>query len=145
MLNWARNNFPTSEQFDVHCQNIGVCPYEVRKMIMKDFDVIVAPYIHVLDPGIREGLMGNLGVEEKDIILVVDEAHNLTDHTREMESFTIHVRLISSANDEVQNFKEKRLSERLTISEFIRALRNVIDRFAAHYIPFGQKEHLLGP
>lgn len=145
VLNWARSTFPTSEQFDVHCQNMGVCPYEVRKMIMKDFDVIVAPYIHVLDPGIRESLMSNLGVEEKDIILVVDEAHNLTDHTREMESFTIHVRLVSSANDEVQNFSARSLADGLTISDFIRSLRNVIDRFAADYIPFGQKEHLLGP
>lgn len=141
---WAMQNFPTSEQFDIHCQNQGVCPYEARKMIMRDFDVIVAPYVHILDPGIRDGLLNNLGIEESEMILVVDEAHNLTDHTREMESFTIHVRLISSALDEVQNFREKQLAEGLTISAFIKKLKDIVDKFANDYIPFGAKEHLLG-
>lgn len=144
VLRWTKSSFPTSEQFDIHCQNLGVCPYEVRKMIMNEFDVIVAPYIHVLDPGIRDGLLKNMGVEVSDIILVADEAHNLVDHTREMESFTIHIRLVNQVMDEVANFKDRPLAGGTTISAFIRAVRQTVDGFANTYVPLGQKEHLLG-
>ncbi len=141
---WCKRSFPRSEEFDAYCQNKGVCPYETRKAIMKRFDVIVAPYIHIVDPGIRASLFQNLGLEEKDIILVVDEAHNLTDYTRDMESFQIHSRLVASSFDEAHTFRNAMVCENLTLPDFIRVLRNVLKSLADRYLPMGTREHLLG-
>lgn len=144
---WAQFSLPESEVFDAYCTGIGVCPYEARKMIMKDFDVIVAPYIHILDENIRNNLFANLGLEEKDIILVVDEAHNLIDQARQMESFSIHSRLIVSALDECQAFSNAFVSETLSLSDFIRVIRTVVENLADRYIAVGsrEREHLLQP
>ena len=83
---YCKRAFPKSDEIDAYCRGLKVCPYEVKKAMMKDFDVIVAPYIHIIDPDIRENFLSVLDVEPKDIVLIVDEAHNLMDAVREQEA-----------------------------------------------------------
>ncbi|MDY0223875.1 MAG: DEAD/DEAH box helicase family protein, partial [Candidatus Methanomethylophilaceae archaeon] len=86
---YCRKSFPKSEELDKYCEDLGACPYEAKKILMKNFDVIVAPYIHILSEDIRTNFLTNLGGEDVPILLIVDEAHNLIDAAREQESFII--------------------------------------------------------
>lgn len=140
---WAKSFFPKADEFDAYCKNVGICPYESRKLIMKEFDVIVAPYIHIIDPGIRASLFQNLGLDEKDIILIVDEAHNMIEHAREMESFSIPMRLVASAFDECIAFENAYVTEDVGLKDFIRAIRSSMSAIATERIAFGKKEALI--
>ena len=69
-----------------------ICPYEALKLKLKDADVVVAPYIYFLHPVIRRSMLDRMDVELEDIILIVDEAHNLPDFAREMKSMVLSVK-----------------------------------------------------
>ncbi len=61
-----------------------VCPFEVQLELAARADAIVADYNYVFEPGVA---MRHLtGEELKDVILLVDEAHNLPDRARKIFS-----------------------------------------------------------
>jgi len=61
-----------------------VCPFEVQLELAERADAIVADYNYVFEPGVA---MRHLSGEElSDVILVVDEAHNLPDRARQIFS-----------------------------------------------------------
>jgi DNA excision repair protein ERCC-2 len=61
-----------------------VCPFEVQLELAQRADAIVADYNYVFEPAVA---MRHLtGVELKDAILLVDEAHNLPDRARKIFS-----------------------------------------------------------
>lgn len=67
-------------------RDAGFCPYEANKRLLPKADVVVAPYVFALDAGLRRRLTEWWGCEEKDIVLIVDEAHNVPAYVREMHS-----------------------------------------------------------
>ncbi|MFA6870147.1 MAG: helicase C-terminal domain-containing protein [Methanomethylophilus sp.] len=137
---FCRTRFPRSDEFDAYCKGRSVCPYEARKTIMKDFDVVVAPYIHIISNDIRETFLTNLGLEPSGLVLIVDEAHNLMDAVREQESFTITTRLVMSALDECQAFRQPEVTAGVTLDNLIRAVRAAMRELATKYVGFGKKE-----
>lgn len=50
-----------------------MCPYYGARALLRDADVVLAPYSSVLAPDARRGL----GLWLEGGVLVVDEAHNL--------------------------------------------------------------------
>ena len=76
---YVRTNFPKSDELDRYCERIGACPYEMKKLLMKGCEVIAAPYVHILSEDIRTNFLRNLDVEDSQVVLVIDEAHNLID------------------------------------------------------------------
>ncbi len=61
-----------------------VCPFEVQLELAERADAIVADYNYVFEPGVA---MRHLSGEElREVILVVDEAHNLPDRARQIFS-----------------------------------------------------------
>ncbi|MCQ2085458.1 MAG: DEAD/DEAH box helicase family protein, partial [archaeon] len=142
---YCKKQFPRSDEIDAYCKARSVCPYEIKKAMMKDFDVIVAPYIHIIDPDIRENFFSALDVEEKDVVLIVDEAHNLMDAVRSQESFTISTRLINSAADECQAFNKPEVADRVTLDDFMKAFKSAVRELGSKKIGFNMKEALLEP
>lgn len=140
---YCKDNFPKSEELDVYCKNMKVCPYEAKKALLKDFDVVVAPYIHVIEPDIRDNLLQNLDSDPKGITLVVDEAHNLMDAVREQESFTMTDRLIGSARDEANMVKKLQVCEGVDIKDLMKAVVNALKALSTKHIPFGKTDALL--
>ena len=140
---YCKKNFPKSDELDVYCRNINVCPYEAKKALMKDFDVVVAPYIHIIDPDIRENFLSNLDTDEKGIVLIVDEAHNIMDAVREQESFSITTRLVMSALDEAGLFKKPEVCDGVTIDAFIRSVRAAMRDIGSKYLGFNEKEKVI--
>ena len=79
----------TAEEIFQRAMELQVCPYEAIKDSLKDATLIVSPYIYFFYPFIRRGLMEKIGISIQDVILVVDEAHNLPEIAREMRSMEL--------------------------------------------------------
>ncbi|MCQ2070045.1 MAG: ATP-dependent DNA helicase [archaeon] len=142
---YCKKNFPTSEQLDIYCKNMQVCPYELKKALMKEFDVVVAPYIHLIDPDIRSNLFANLNNDEKGIVLIVDEAHNLLDAVREQESFSISTRIAASAFDECSMFKDAFVLDGVELKTFVKAVRTSMRDLGMKLLGFNVKEAIVPP
>ena len=124
---FCKREYPTSSEFHNFCMELKVCPYEARKALLRKFDVIVAPYIHVLSDGIREYFLDNLESDGSDLIMIVDEAHNIIDTARQQESFSIPVALILNAIDELTTFRsEQMIYDQITLNEFLNVLKKLI-------------------
>ena len=83
-LEWFKKNLPTAEEFIEFCDKKEICPYELNKLLMRESKLVVVPYIYVFDLMIRNMLFDCLAVPEDDMILIVDEAHNLPEYIRDL-------------------------------------------------------------
>lgn len=140
---YCRKNFPTSAELDKYCVEMGVCPYEVRKTLIKNFDVIVAPYIHILSEDIRTNFLTNLGGENLSMLLIVDEAHNLIDAARQQESYSISIHMVEGAIDECKAFRKPELYDGVVMDDFVNHIKVIIRQMAIKYIDLGKKEFKL--
>jgi DNA excision repair protein ERCC-2 len=141
---YCRQALPTSEQLDRYCEERGACPYETKKALLKYMGVVVAPYVHLLDESIRNGFLGNMESDGTNLVLIVDEAHNLIDTAREQESYSIPMRLIEAAVDESTTMKgDPPLAENLLLRPFLDELKRAVKGLADAKLPLGTKEALI--
>jgi DNA excision repair protein ERCC-2 len=73
-----------------------VCPFEISLDLLGEVDLVVCDYNYVFDPtiGLRALLHGNA---LQDSVLIIDEAHNLVDRSRDYYSPELHVDQIEKA------------------------------------------------
>ncbi|MCL6091098.1 MAG: ATP-dependent DNA helicase [Candidatus Thermoplasmatota archaeon] len=101
-----------------------VCPYESLKFAAAKADIVIAPYAFFLNYDVAERFLMRWGVSRKDLVIVMDEAHNLPDLAREMSSYSITMQNINMAEKEAQEFGDAELSERYRATDFCETLRN---------------------
>ncbi|MDD1711670.1 MAG: ATP-dependent DNA helicase, partial [Methanoregulaceae archaeon] len=68
-------------------------------------DVVILNYHHLFDREIRGQLYANLGVEEQDILLLIDEAHNCGDVITGIDSVTMEERDLEQASRELAGMR----------------------------------------
>jgi len=73
-----------------------VCPFEISLELLGETDVVVCDYNYVFDPAIGLGALLH-GSALQDAVLVIDEAHNLVDRSREYYSPMLEVQAIERA------------------------------------------------
>ena len=85
-----------------------LCPAEFSRLLLKEVDVIACSYLYIFDRNIRENFLDTLELELNDLILIVDEAHNLPETALNIASETITIFSLSRAIREARdaNFKE---------------------------------------
>ena len=71
-----------SRTHTVHGEPAQTCPWKAAREAVSDADVFVGDYNHLFDDGVRESSLKAMDVSLEDIIIVVDEAHNLPDRIR---------------------------------------------------------------
>ncbi|CAK8697218.1 unnamed protein product [Clavelina lepadiformis] len=64
---------------------IKACPYYSTRELISSASIIFCPYNYLIDPSIRAQMSINL----KDQVVIVDEAHNIEDTSREAAGFTV--------------------------------------------------------
>ncbi len=143
---YVRTNFPKSDELDRYCERIGACPYEMKKLLMKGCEVIAAPYVHILSEDIRSNFLRNMDVDDSQVVLVIDEAHNLIDAARSQESFPIDNDMLDRAIDECDAIRgTTQLWEGMGMRDFLTHLKRTIKAIATDLIPLGKTEALLKP
>ena len=66
-------------------KEVGACPYFASRDMLGSAHIVFAPYNYLLDPVIRHAMDINL----KDAVVIIDEAHNVEDVSREAASFVL--------------------------------------------------------
>jgi len=143
IASFSKENFPTSEELDKYCEGLGACPYEAKKLLMREFDVVTAPYIHILSEDIRSNFITNLGGEDIPLLMIIDEAHNIVDAAREQESFRITARTIDTAIDECSTMSTQWVSEGIKAEDIIKNIRSTVKSIATEKIGLGKTEYRL--
>lgn len=117
---------PDAEKFMKYGQENTVCPYESLKYAASRADLVIAPYSYFLNNAVAERFLSRWGVAREDLVIVLDEAHNLPDLARELSSYAITMRNIELAEREAQEFGDSELSERFRATDFCEMLRNSV-------------------
>ncbi|NPA22727.1 MAG: ATP-dependent DNA helicase [Crenarchaeota archaeon] len=77
-----------------------LCPYEVSKKLIDHSRVIVMTYHYIFSINITE----NVPIELEDVILIIDEAHNLPNIIIDANSFSISELTIKACINEVKKY-----------------------------------------
>lgn len=93
----ALEKTPHHQELMRRSEQMHVCPYEVTRLAMAQATVAVVPYQYVFDPKATPVLFDRNALEKKEIILVADEAHNLRDFFRGLNSATITLDQVEGA------------------------------------------------
>ena len=135
IMAWTQKHLPTAEEFIDACEKQKICPYEINKLIVHDALVVVVPYVYVFDKAIRIKLFDWLFISEEDVILVVDEAHNLPDYLRELFSAELSIWMLNSCLLEADHFGNPSLADgRITVAAFCKELIDVVNDLRDTYV-----------
>lgn len=135
ILEWTRQKLPTAEEFVEYCKKNTVCPYEMNKLLIKEAIVIVVPYIYVFDKSIRIMLFDRLSISEDDILLVVDEAHNLPDYLRDLFSAQLSAWMLNSCVFEAEKVGDPSIANgKISVSKFCKILLEIVNDLRDTYV-----------
>jgi len=95
----------------------SMCPYELALLNAVSARVIIADYYYMFSHSIREGFLMKINKDLKDIILVVDEAHNLPPRVRESLSQQTSSNIIEFAKKEAMKYGYKETFDNLEMIE----------------------------
>ena len=131
---WAVENKPTAEELLEFCLGRSICPYEVTKALMPEALLVTAPYIYFFYPFIRRRLLEWMDCSLSDIIVVVDEAHNLANFIRDISSISVSKNTLRMAMAELEKWGDHEVANGVFISTFLRKCQNAIDNLAGEYL-----------
>jgi DNA excision repair protein ERCC-2 len=102
---------------------------------MKESKVVVVPYIYVFDLMIRNMLFDHINIPEDDMILVVDEAHNLPDYIRDLYSSQLSLFMINNCMVEAEKYGDpSMLDGRFTVSSFCKTINEIVSDLRDTYV-----------
>lgn len=101
------------------CRGVGVCPYDFIKEVAKDVDVVACSYMYLFHPAIRENFLEMVGCHMEDMVVVLDEAHNLPDLAIRLGSTTVSTVSLQAAQREATEYDEPDILLLLQIVEQI--------------------------
>ena len=92
---------PAPHEFEKYCRDENLCAYELSKRLVPYARLVTAPYAFFFHPFIRRSLLGWMKAEPGEIDLVVDEAHNLPSHLRDLTTVSLPQESVRRARAEV--------------------------------------------
>ncbi|HOI19312.1 MAG TPA: ATP-dependent DNA helicase, partial [Candidatus Woesearchaeota archaeon] len=81
-----KGEIQSSAQITQLCKTKRLCPYELSIELAKDANIIIGDYHYLFNPEIKKNFLQKISTQLKDIIVIVDEAHNLPIRIREVMS-----------------------------------------------------------
>jgi DNA excision repair protein ERCC-2 len=134
LMEYARRELPTVEEMTRRCSRLGVCPYEASKLLLKEAQVVVAPYVFLLSPFIRARLLDWMNCPLEDIVAVVDESHNLPQFARSLKSVSLGVGTLRIASQEAADLGGLHVLDEVQAPEFCDRLEQIILGLRDEYI-----------
>jgi len=107
------------------CRAEGFCPYELVKKALTEVDVVALSYMYVFDPTVRGAFLKHLDRPMDEVILVVDEAHNLPETAVDIASDSLTVFAMRQAQFEAEKFSRR------DVADFAGKFRALIEKLAA--------------
>ncbi|MDP3990272.1 MAG: ATP-dependent DNA helicase [archaeon] len=82
-----------------------MCSYEVSLALAKKADVIIGDYYYLFNPFVQSTLFAKLDITMEDIIVIVDEGHNLPSRVTDMLSSQLTTAMVYNAIQEAKKFR----------------------------------------
>ncbi len=95
----------------------GICPWKVARETASSADVVVCDYNHIFVEAVRDSSLTAMGLGLEDVLLVVDEAHNLPDRIRRGFERRIRMKDVRDAKIEIEEHRERTESEMTMLDE----------------------------
>ncbi len=121
----ALREVPSHQGLLEKARSIHVCPYEVERLAVAQARLAVVPYHYVFDPRSSPVLFDRNSMEKGRTMLVVDEAHNLRDFLRGVNSATVTLEQLDGAVREAKALLMERAA--ISLEEFGRILRRAAE------------------
>jgi DNA excision repair protein ERCC-2 len=134
VMRYARDELPTAEEFGAYCIDRQLCPYEVAKLHVPAADVVTAPYIMFFDRFIRHALLDWMACSPSDLVLIVDEAHNLPSYARELESAELSEIALRLAEKEIDEFGDPEVADGISLHDLVMMLSELLDKTVDEYL-----------
>ena len=129
-----REEHPEPEGFARLCEEAELCPYEMLKYALPHADVIAASYPFVFMPQILARLVDWIGIPLHRMVIVVDEAHNLPDYLRDVQTFEYSRTALDLAEKEARENGDSEVHEGLTVTDIVGVLREVLGYAVKEYL-----------
>ena len=94
--NWSGSNGPQP-----------TCPWKIARETAAKADILVCDYNHLFNEETRKSSLKAMGLEMEDMIIIVDEAHNLPNRIRRGLSRTLNDKLLRDSIAEMEEFCEE--------------------------------------
>lgn len=86
------------------CTSHELCPYEVAVSLAQKAQVIIADYLYLFAPYIRDNFFLKIQRSLQEIIVIIDEGHNLPSRVRDLASFRLTNMMVKRAIMEAKKF-----------------------------------------
>jgi DNA excision repair protein ERCC-2 len=134
LLEHCRRTLPTAEELIDHCDSLNICPHEVMKELVNEARVVAAPYAYFFVPFIRNSLLDWMDCSMEDILLIVDEAHNLPDYTREIESFQLSRYMLEMVAKEVEEYGDPEVAKGVSVHDVREECGRLLEEAVRDYL-----------
>ncbi len=130
-----KREHPEPEEFTRMCEDADICPYEMMKPILPFADVIAVPYPFVFMPMVLSRFIEWIGVPLSQTIMIVDEAHNLPDYLRDVQTFEYSEKAMDLAAKEAVDHGDFELHEGISVTDLVAILKEIL--------AYAEKEYLI--
>ena len=146
--NWS-SEILTAQDFAKNAEEAGICPYELNKLMLKEAQVVIVPYVYFFEEFIRKYMLGWMSTSIDKVIVIVDEAHNLPDWARSAASESMSINSINLAVNEAKEYGYLLSDERDPIS-FLNLVEASMEKLSEDHISDGEDEghlpsHIVSP
>jgi DNA excision repair protein ERCC-2 len=119
---------PTPNEFEAFSRDENFCPYELAKKLSGRARLVTAPYPFFFHPHIRRSLLDWMGVGADRVDLVIDEAHHLPDHLRDLSTVSLPQESVRRARAEVAERGDFALPDGPSASRLLEIVSLAIDQ-----------------
>jgi len=107
---------PEPSKFVEKFSKLGLCPYEIAKMLVPKSEIIIGSYLYIFSKEIRYRLQSSTGLKLEDLVLIIDEAHNLPEIIADMQSIKLYKHQVKLAQREARKFLFGEFAEEILTS-----------------------------
>ena len=132
----------TAQEFATEAEEANLCPYELNKLLLKEAQIVIVPYVYFFEEFIRKYLLGWMGTSIDRIITIIDEAHNLPDWARGAASESMTLESINRALNEAKDYGYQLENGRDPV-QFLNFVEATIEKLAEDHILKNEEEGLL--
>lgn len=134
VMDYFTKNMPTAEEFLNYCRENGYCAYEINKELARGALLVVAPYIYLLDNFMRTSLLNWMQCTIEDLIVIVDEAHNVPEYARSLKSAQLGKLSLQMAMRESAEYGDPEVINGVKCSEFCGEVMRILENLVKSYV-----------
>jgi DNA excision repair protein ERCC-2 len=134
VLQHCQDELPTVEEFSYYCDSKGLCPYELGKELLSHATVVTAPYAYFFAPFVRDAFVERMNISLAELILVVDEAHNLPDYARESRTIELSKFALDMVLKELDEYGDPEVLEGASVRDVVERVRILLDEAVREYV-----------